>query len=71
MKENSLISRIFFSREPNKKVSRQEFKKYILYFNNVDKRSRAIVVDKQTGKTMQIVGVFGAKHLKWLRLKPL
>lgn len=72
IKENSQVTGILFSSSPNEKINRQEFKKYILYSSGgLHKYSIAVLVEKKTGKTIEIKGKFSAKHLKWLRLEPL
>jgi len=70
--ENSIAARVFFSKRPDDKIKRQEFERYILYSSvGLDKYAIATLVEKQTGKTIQIKGTFSDKHLKWLRLTPL
>ncbi len=70
--EDSQAARAFFIRQPNDIINRQEFKNYILYSSvGQNKYSIAILVAKKTGKTTEIKGKFGDKHLKWLRLEPL
>ncbi len=70
--ENSKATQVLFSNLLNEEIKRQEFKNYILYSSvGKDKYSIAILVKKETGKTTEIKGKFGDKHLKWLRLEPL
>jgi len=70
--ENSIVAQVFFSSEPHDKIKRQEFKHYILYSSfGPNKYDIAILVEKLTGKTTDIDGVFSDKHLEWLRLAPL
>ncbi len=72
VEDNSQITEILFSSEPNSKINRKEFKDYILYSSvGLNKFSIAILVEKQTGKTTEITGAFSNEHLKWLRLEPL
>jgi len=70
--ENSIAARVFFGKVADDKIKRQEFKYHILYSSvGPDKRDVAILVEKLTGKTTDIDGVFSDKHLEWLRLAPL
>ncbi|MCF6337607.1 MAG: hypothetical protein L3J84_06605 [Gammaproteobacteria bacterium] len=70
--ENSIAARVFFGKAADDKIKRQEFKYHILYSSvGPDKRDVAILVEKLTGRTTDIDGVFSDKHLKWLRLVPL
>lgn len=62
---------IFFSVPEDGKIFRKEFKNYVLYTSAAPEKEVAFLVRKRDGKTIQIFGKFGEKHLKWLRLKPL
>ncbi len=70
--ENSIAARVLFSKAPDDKIKRQEFKHYILYSSvGPNKYDVSVLVEKLTGKATEIGGVFSDKHLKWLRLAPL